>query len=551
MKSVFEFLKKEKGFWISLCLMTIGVLLGDASILMADGTGVSVAPAAPEGGTATKGDEGLATQLNGQDGSVTTLERGGHTEDIIAEDIDEDISKFRPDFFPIDTIARRAARKRKMSNYVVKHFHIDSQRISCATNAEHSEATSKKRVTLPIEDTDGHIFQVYDTINVRGVDGYAADGSTPTPGKDLMLFVVAEDSSSGLPVCIAINGKKQSPSDVDCYVPTIPEGTELYCMAKAGSESQLFCPPTNSSPVSEEVYMQRKLSNTKFTEYFENVKRKVAFEKEDVIENELWEFRRKCEVSYLLSIKGKITIKDVNYPDRGAENVYFQEGIMWAINKHYEYVKGQFSFNDFIGITKMKFTGNNGSKEAFVGVGKDLLEEMMKIDYTLTKDINVKPREKWGIKFQAFESSFGTMNIIHLPILDELGLSDIGICLDLDMLVLYFMEDDKRSINMETRGEAATRNVTVQTDCLALKGFSHLIIKPNTSGFNDEQPDLIKAATNSGSTLPASGNKEGTVLYLEQDVTTTGTNDELKAGMLAQWNGSKWVKYEGDVYVGA
>ena len=321
--------------------------------------------------------------------------------------------------------------------------------------------------------------------------------------------------------------------------------------AKAGSESQLFCPPTNQAPTPREVYMQRKMSNTKFTEYFENVKKKVAWDKEDVMENDLWEFRRKCEVSYLLGIKGKIAIKDAQYPNRGIENVYFQEGIMWSIKKHYEYTKGKFSFADFIGITKMKFTGNNGSKEAFVGVGKDLLEDMMTVDYTLTKDINVKSREKWGIKFQAFESSFGTMNVVHLPILDEVGLSEIGICLDLDMLVLYKMEEERRNINMETQGEAAERNVTIQTDCLTLKGYSHLLIKPNTSGFNDAEPDLVKAKTNDGATLPSEGNKEGAILYLKKDVASTGTNDELKAGMLAQWNGTKWVKYDGDVYIGA
>ena len=88
----------------------------------------------------------------------------------------------------------------------------------------------------------------------------------------------------------------------------------------------------------------------------------MAWDKEDVMENDLWEFRRKCEVSYLLGIKGKIAIKDAQYPNRGIENVYFQEGIMWSIKKHYEYTKGKFSFADFIGITKMKFTGNNGSK---------------------------------------------------------------------------------------------------------------------------------------------------------------------------------------------
>lgn len=545
MKKVFNHLKNEKAYLFSLLLMIIGVALGDAGILMAEAT---IAPVAPDGGTANEGHEGLNTQLNGQDGSVTTLERGGETADIIAEDIDEDIAKFRPDFFPVDTVARKAAKKKKKTNYVVKHYSIDASRISCSTNAAHVEAVSKKRLTLPIDVSDGKVFNVYDTINVRGVDGYAPDGSTATPGIDLMLYVVALDSSSGLPVVVAINGKKQNAGDVECYVPSIPEGTDLFCMAKAGSESQLFCPPTNQAPVPQEVYMQRKMSNTKFTDYFENVKKKVAWDKEDVMENDLWEFRRKCEVSYLLGIKGKITINDSQYPNRGAENVYFQEGVMWSIKKHYEYTKGRFTFNDFIGITKMKFTGNNGSKEAFVGVGKDLLEEMMKVDYTLTKDINVKPREKWGIKFQAFESSFGTMNVVHLPILDEVKLSDIGICLDLDMLVLYYMMEEKRRIDMETQGEAAERNVTIQTDCLTLKGYSHLIIKPNTSGFNDAQSDLVKAKTSSA--LPSTGNAEGSILYLTADVVASETNEELKAGQLAQWNGTKWVKYEGDVYVG-
>lgn len=168
MKKVFNHLKNEKAYLFSLLLMIIGVALGDAGILMAEAT---IAPAAPDGGTANEGHEGLNTQLNGQDGSVTTLERGGETADIIAEDIDEDIAKFRPDFFPVDTVARKAAKKKKKTNYVVKHYSIDASRISCSTNAAHVEAVSKKRLTLPIDVSDGKVFNVYDTINVRGLMG--------------------------------------------------------------------------------------------------------------------------------------------------------------------------------------------------------------------------------------------------------------------------------------------------------------------------------------------------------------------------------------------
>ena len=133
MRKILDFLKNEKGFLISLLVMIIGIAIGDTSVLMAEG--VTIAPNAPEDGTASEGSEGLNTQMNGQSGSVTNLERGGETADIIAEEIDDDIAKFRPDFFPIDTIVRKAARKKTVKNYEVKHFNIDSSRIECTTNS--------------------------------------------------------------------------------------------------------------------------------------------------------------------------------------------------------------------------------------------------------------------------------------------------------------------------------------------------------------------------------------------------------------------------------
>ena len=72
-----NYVRNEKGFILSLVLMILGIAFGDASVLMAEG--VTVAPSAPEGGTATEGHEGLQTQLGGQDASVTTLETVSYT----------------------------------------------------------------------------------------------------------------------------------------------------------------------------------------------------------------------------------------------------------------------------------------------------------------------------------------------------------------------------------------------------------------------------------------------------------------------------------------
>ena len=75
-----------------------------------------------------------------------------------------------------------------------------------------------------------------------------------------------------------------------------------------------------------------------------------------------------------------------------------------------------------------------------------------------------------------------------------------------------------------------------------------MLIKPSGAlGASYASSGMVKVT--SSDTLPASGNTEGDVIHLTVDVEATSTNDALSAGMLAQWNGTKWVKYDGDIYV--
>ena len=540
-KRFVRFLRDNKTFILSFVVMTVLGTLVDPSLLMAE---VTVTPANTD--TASEGSEGLSTQMNGQDGSVSNVQQSGAGADIIEPDLDENISNFRTQFFALDTIMRKVARLRMVRNYEVKHFSVDASRVSCLTTSSHTEDVSKKRVKLPIDSADANIFQQYSTIRVKGVKGYGADGATQTQNIDLMLYVVGVSVEDGLPIVIAVNGKKQNATDAECYVPTIPNGSSLYRMSNAGSESQLFCPPTNKTPVPSIVYLQKRMSNTKFTTYFKQVNRKVNWGENDIIEDALWEFRRESEASYLWGVKGKIFTRDSQTPNRGAEHVYFSGGIIPGIEKFYEYQKGAFKFFDLLGVTKMMFTGVNGSKEAFVGVGKDLLEDIMKVDITMIKDINVTSKKKWGIKFNCFESSFGTLNVVHLPILDDYGESDIAICLDLDMLVRYKLEEKNKSLDLSVNGEDATRNVTILTDAPALLGHSHLIIKPNDTESLSLQEGMRKVK--SSDSLPSTGNGEGDIIHLTKDVAETETNDALKDGQLAIWNGVKWTLYKGEVY---
>ena len=66
-KSCFRFIERNGSFLFSLVMVMVLAALGDTSMLLADAT--VVAP----GGGASEGSEGLSTQMNGQDGSVSNL----------------------------------------------------------------------------------------------------------------------------------------------------------------------------------------------------------------------------------------------------------------------------------------------------------------------------------------------------------------------------------------------------------------------------------------------------------------------------------------------
>ena len=494
MKSFIDFVTKRKSLLLSLLCLFVGVLIGDSGMLLAD-----VTVSAPVSDGATTGSEGLSTQQVGQTASVSNLEQTGEGASIIDEQIDEEIAKFRPDFFPLDTIVRRAVQKRMRGNYEVQHYDVDSAQITADTVTAYTANTSTKRAKLLLSTDDKDVFQKYDTIEVAGVNGYDETGQLEQEG-NLMLYVVGVNSDDQLPIVIAINGPKVNPTDLESYITTIPAGSTLVGGPNACSESQLFVPPSNSTPVPTLVYMQKKIFNTSMTDYFKNVKKKINWTKQDIHEQAVWEFRRKGEIGYLFGHKGKILTKDDSLPNRQAENVYFQEGIWWGIKNFYDYVPGAFTYNDFIGITKMKFTGNNGSKIGFFGCGKDLLEDMLKIDYTKFKDMNVVGSTKWGIEMTSFKSSFGTLNVVHMPILDMTGRSKYGMVLDIDYLVRYYMKEmDSRTLDMAVQGEEAERDITQQIDCLALKGYSHMIIRPSAVStaavISSNVPSLAMTAT--------------------------------------------------------
>lgn len=163
--------------------------------------------------TPSPGHAGLDTQLPGQPTTVSTVAgatggiAGGN---LIESYVDRQLFEFESDDTPLMQLMLMAKRV-KVNSPVIEHFAIDEPRASVVTNAAVGDGTSQQAI-LPLAVTDKQLINPYTTLLVKGVDGYTADGSAKTPGRDLMLLVSGRDAATGNPIARAVNGPKSDPN---------------------------------------------------------------------------------------------------------------------------------------------------------------------------------------------------------------------------------------------------------------------------------------------------------------------------------------------------
>ena len=158
------------------------------------------------GAQATSGSAGLKTQVGGSTASVSAAAEatGGIAPgNFVETDIDDELFKFNSDDTPLMQLMLRA-KKVKATSPKVEHYMIDEAK-SSITTVKAVEAGTTMQVVLPLGSEDQPVVHAYDTLRVRGVNGYSESG-IEQPGKDLMLWVVGKDTTTGNPVVRAVNG---------------------------------------------------------------------------------------------------------------------------------------------------------------------------------------------------------------------------------------------------------------------------------------------------------------------------------------------------------
>lgn len=539
MRKIISFMRENPLFVVvSLAAMVLALFCdSDAALLLA---AVNVVP----GGSPkpSNGIGGLATQGAGEATTVSNARELG--ENLIDADVDDQIIGVASDESIIDTIKRKIRRQVRVSSFEVDHYLIDDKRSKAYTNETYT-GINATRAEIPFSTTgERKIFQEYYTAICKGVNGYDSTGQIELPGVDLMLFFVGKNSTTEAPIAMAVNGPKVNASDDYCVVPTIPAGTEIILLSSAAYETQKFIAPSTIVPVPERMYLQKQLCNSIVSDYFAAQKKRIPFSESQIAEAVLRQFRlESCRTAWV-GQPGKFKVQAMDNA-MGYQWDYFSKGIRWQFKRQYD-LSSKITFADLINLSMVKFTGFNCTKRAIWLLGKQLLNDIQKIDLTLHKNISMQGDKVFGIECTKIHTVFGDIDLIHDPTLDALGYAHCGGLIDENGLVRYYMKnEDAKTENVD--GEEAKREVVMTIDCLCLKGYSHIWV--NGSAAESDIPGASHVT--SAATLPASPElNDVVVLTADVNHTVNGTQKLwFSAGSVVTYNGTTWVEYTGEILV--
>lgn len=488
--------------------------------------------------TPTPGTAGVASQVPGAPTTVSGVADatgGVGPGNLVQSDLDQELYKFKSDDTPLMQLMLKA-KKVKVNSPEVEHYMIDEPRSSVTSTTKVTAGTAKQFI-LPLLSNDAEIPRPYGTLLAKGVDGYAEDGTTKTPGKDLMLFVTGHDPASGNPICRAVNGPKANSTDEYCTTPEIPQGTTFIILSNALYETQKEVDPDLIVPQGQTVYLQKRGMNQIVSDYYEAQKKKIPFGKAVIAEAAITNFKVRGNRTLYAGRKGKFKVQTEK---AGVQYVYCTEGVRYQVKKEIQHT-GKWTIEEIIALAKMTFTGEDVPKSVIALAGKNFLENIQCIDYSKHPEIQISTKTNpVGWVVTNFHTVFGDIEFKHDPTLDRLKWSNSAFIVAPDRLV-HYQYSAEHSSKDRMEGEEATRESMLVWDALALKGSCHIWINGEGDSENTSATQIHLWDSAEAPESPV----EGGVYYLLQDC--PGINAEAVCGQMWQYKSAAWVEYAGDV----
>lgn len=428
-------------------------------------SGDPIIPVAP-------GTAGLPSQMPGQPTTVSGIAGGTGGVDagnLVEVDVDKELFEFHKDDTPLLQLTLNAKQK-KVTSAEVDHYAFDEERAVLTTASDvPANPNSTASFLLPLIDTDKAVANKFDTILLKGVDGYDATGQRQTPGIPLMLYVVDKDNNG--PKVIAVNGAHADTEGALCTQPAIPAGTKCVLLANAVSETRWEVPPSTSVPNAKRLYCQKAVMNRIVSDYLKDQKFRVSFAGQQA-EHQVAEYKRDLNRTLWFSRKGKFTVDE---GDAGLQTVYTMEGARWQVEREYQH-EGRWTYAKLVGLLKMFYTGEDVPNSCLLLAGKNLLESLQLIDFKDHPEVTIAMgRHPIGWDITKIHTAFGDMYIKREPTLDTCGFSNSGLLLGENRLAVYNRTEEHKE-SERVKGHEADREGIVKWLCIGLKGSCHIWI---------------------------------------------------------------------------
>ncbi|MBQ2979870.1 MAG: DUF5309 family protein [Bacteroidaceae bacterium] len=328
------------------------------------------------------------------------------SENLLLRDVSKDVVKVRPQSTPLDAVTRRI-KKQKSVSQITAYYSVGvmpkKSTISEVTKA--GTATAAGTITV----ADSYYFEVNDTFIVPSVTG--------AKGGFLTLYVQKKTDEGDL-VVLALN-------DANTAIATTLAGKEIVRIGFAGSEKDAQAPAMNALPDDKENYCQVFESQCEETEFQRLTDKEVEWEMTDIEEQCIYEMKRKIEDSLMFGVKSKIqdNIKK--------ETIYTTDGMWWQAGSEFSYNESEdFDNKTLTALSQRVFAGNNGSKNRILFAGSDLIAKFQNLAYYERHIAASEEMTKFGVDFSVIVTKFGRLNIVHLELFDEVGMSGCGFVLD-------------------------------------------------------------------------------------------------------------------------
>lgn len=485
------------------------------------------------------GNNGFNTQLPGQATTVSAVAgaTGGiGAGNLVTPDIDKQLLQFMSDDTPMMQIMLMG-KKVQVTSPEVLHFMIDAPRSYVTTNAAVAENKSAiGPFKLPLSASDAPLLQKDTTLMISSVKGYDASG-TKASGRGLMLIVVG-NSDDGSVLVQALNGPKQVQTQLRCGYPAIPANSKVIILANAMTETQKFVAPSTMVPQSRIIYLQKRGMNQVVSDYFDKQAKNLPFAQATIAESTINAFRLEGNRSLYCSVGSK----SVSNTPLGPQTRYTMTGIIEQIERSW-HPRSTWTFEDFVALTKLIFTGNDVPKRVVVLAGKNLLEAIQCIDFSKHPEVTFSvTTNNFGWTVSKVHTIFGDIEFKHEPTLDRIDMSNSAFVIDPDRVVHYTYSQE-HSVNERVEGEEATRKGVIVWDGIGLKGTSHMII--NGEG-NKRTLTLKNFHPWSSSEVPLIAD-ENRVYLLTVDCPAIDPN--AVAGTMWRKKADAWVEYTDTVSV--